>query len=68
MAPELVREFIRAFQEEANRAAKEQDQQLKSDRMQLQLVERKIAGIVTAIEEGRYSRVLGDRLSELSYG
>jgi len=33
--------------------------------MQLQLLERKIAGIVTAVEEGRYSRVLGDRLSEL---
>ena len=65
MAPELVREFIRAFQEEANRAAREQDQRLKADRIQLQLVDRKITGIVTAVEEGRYSRVLGDRLSEL---
>jgi hypothetical protein len=67
MAPELVREFVRAFQEEANRAAKGQDQQLKADRIQLQQVERKIAGIVTAIEEGRFSRVLGDRLSELEH-
>jgi site-specific DNA recombinase len=67
MAPELVREFIRAFQEEANRAAREQDQKFKSDRMQLHLVERKIAGIVTSIEEGRYSRVLGDRLAELEH-
>src|SRR4029079_5644378 len=65
MAPELVREFIRAFQEEANRTAREQDQHSKADRIQLQLVERKITGIVTAVEEGRYSRVLGDRLSEL---
>ncbi len=65
MAPELVREFIQVFHEEANRAAREQDQRLKADRIHLQLLERKITEIVTAVEEGRYSRVLGDRLSEL---
>ena len=65
MAPELVREFIRAFQEEANRAAAELEQQFRSDRMQVEAVERKIAAIVAAIEEGHYSRVLGDRLAAL---
>jgi site-specific DNA recombinase len=65
MAPELVREFIRAFQQEANRNAAEREQQFKVDRLQLESVERKIAGIVAAVEEGNYSRALGDRLAEL---
>jgi site-specific DNA recombinase len=65
MAPELVHEFIRTFQEEANRMAAEREQQFRADRLQLESVERKIAGIVAAIEEGNYSRALGDRLSHL---
>ncbi len=65
MAPELVREFIRAFQEEANRAAAEREHQFRADRLQLESVERKIAGIVAAVEDGNYSRALGDRLAEL---
>jgi site-specific DNA recombinase len=65
MAPELVREFIHAFQEEANRTTAEHEQQFKAGRLQLESVERKIAGIVAAIEEGNYSRALGDRLSDL---
>jgi site-specific DNA recombinase len=65
MAPELVREFIRAFQEEANRAAAELEQQVRADRLHLEAIERKIAGIVAAVEEGNYSRALGDRLAEL---
>ena len=65
MAPELVREFIRAFQEEANRAAAEREQQFRADGLHLAAIERKIAGIVAAVEEGNYSRALGDRLAEL---
>ncbi len=65
LAPELVREFIRAFQEEANRLAAEREQQYKADRLQLESVERKIAGIVAAVEAGNYSRALGERLAEL---
>jgi site-specific DNA recombinase len=65
MAPELVREFIRAFHEEVNRAAAEFEQRIKSDALELQSLERKIASIVAAIEEGKYSRALGDRLAEL---
>ena len=65
MAPELVREFIRAFHEEANRAAAEFEQRIKSDALEAQSLERKIASIVVAIEEGKYSRALGDRLAEL---
>lgn len=65
MAPELVREFIRAFHEEVNRAAAELEQRIKSDALELQSLERKIASIVAAIEEGKYSRALSDRLAEL---
>ena len=65
MAPELVREFIRAFQEEVNRAAAEREQKFRADELQLQSIERKIAGIVAAVEQGNYSRALGDRLAEL---
>ncbi len=65
MAPELVREFTRAFQEEANRVALEREQKFSANELQLKSIERKIAGIVAAIEQGRYSRALADRLSEL---
>jgi DNA invertase Pin-like site-specific DNA recombinase len=65
MTPELVREFIRALQEEVNRMGAEREQQHRADRMQLESIERKIAGIVVAVEAGNYSRTLGDRLAEL---
>jgi len=65
LAPELVREFIRAFQEEVNRSNTEREVQARADRQQLDSIKRKIAGIVTAIEEGDYSRALGDRLADL---
>ena len=65
LAPELVREFIRAFQEEMNRTNAERAQQFRADRQQLDFITRKIAGIVSAIEEGNYSRALGDRLADL---
>jgi site-specific DNA recombinase len=45
--------------------AAEREQQYGTDRLQLESVERKIAGIVAAVEAGTYSRVLGERLAEL---
>jgi len=65
LAPELVREFIRAFQEELNRSNAEHEQRFRAGRQQLESIRRKIAGIVTAIEEGDYSRALGHRLADL---
>ena len=65
LAPELVREFIQAFQEEVNRTTAERDQQFRADQQQLESIKRKIAGIVGAIEERDYSRALGDRLADL---
>ena len=60
-----MREFIRAFQEEVNRTNAEREQQFMADRQQLDSIRRKITGIVSAIEEGNYSRALGDRLADL---
>ena len=65
LAPELVREFVRTFQEEVNRMAAEREQHYRTGRLQLESVERKIAGIVARREAGSYSRALGDRLAEL---
>ncbi len=65
VAPELVREFIRTFQEEINRTNAEREEQFAADRRQLDSIRRKIAGIVSAIEEGDYSRALGARLADL---
>lgn len=65
LAPELVREFVRSFQEETNRMAAEREMHYRADRLQLESVERKIAGIVAAVEAGSYSRALNDRLAEL---
>jgi site-specific DNA recombinase len=65
MAPELVREFMRAFHEEANRAGAERERQSAADRQQLDSITRKIARIVTAVEEGDNSRALRDRLADL---
>jgi hypothetical protein len=45
--------------------AAQRDQQINSDRLQLNAVERKMAAIVEAIEDGKYSRPLGDRLAKL---
>jgi len=65
LAPELIREFIQAFQEEMNRSNAEREQQFVADRQQLESVRRKIAGIVSAIEDGNNSRALGHRLTDL---
>ncbi len=65
LTPELVREFAKTFQEEMNRAALKRDQQSETNRQHLAAVERKLAAIVSAVEDGGYSRTLGDRLSAL---
>ena len=48
-----------------NRTNAERERQFTADRQQLESIRRKIAGIVSAIEEGEYSRALGDRLADL---
>jgi hypothetical protein len=45
MAPELVREFIEAFQEEANRLAQSQEHERKAVHQRRQAIERKIQAL-----------------------
>jgi hypothetical protein len=62
LAPELVEEFARAFQEEVNRLAAEQSQNRAQDEGQLEAVRRKIASMnpgdrerpVPAVDEGAH--------------
>ncbi len=65
MAPELVRTLIEEFQAEANRLHAEQQAEITAKRSRLQAVERKIAGILAAIEDGNYNRSLTERLGDL---
>jgi hypothetical protein len=65
MAPELVRAFIDTFQKEANRAAAERQQAAEQSAGRPAGVEREIAALVTAIENGRHSTALADRLGAL---
>ena len=65
MAPEAAAEAMRAWAEETNRLNRERRTSGETDRKELAQVEKKIAEIVTAIEDGAYSRALGERLRKL---
>ncbi len=65
MAPEAAAEAMRAYAEETNRLNRERRASGESDRKELAGVEKKIADIVAAIEDGGYTRALTDRLREL---
>jgi hypothetical protein len=65
MAPELVAEFVRAFQEEINAAARTAAARCEELKREAEVVERKIAGIMTAIEDGTYTPALKDRVKVL---
>ena len=62
---ELAGEFALAFEEEVNRSAAETSRRVAANRLQHATIERKIAGIVSAIEDGAYCRALSDRLGAL---
>ena len=65
MAPEAAAEAMRAYAEETNRLNRERRASGESDRRELAGIEKKIADIVAAIEDGGYTRALTDRLREL---
>jgi site-specific DNA recombinase len=65
MAPEMVAEFIRAFQEEFNAAARTAAAGGEERKREAEAVERKIAGIMTAIEDGMYTPALKERMKAL---
>ena len=65
MAPEVAAEAMRSYVEETNRLNCERRAAGEADRKALAEVEKKIAEIVAAIEDGGYTRALTDRLRKL---
>jgi len=64
LAPELVEQFARDFQEEVNRQAAELNQSRAQDQGQLEAVRRKIASMIRAIENGLYQPSMKGRMAE----
>jgi hypothetical protein len=65
LAPELVEQFARDFQEEVNRQAAELNQGRAQDEGRLEAVGRKIASMIRAIEDGLYQPSMKTRMAEL---
>jgi site-specific DNA recombinase len=65
LAPELVEQFARDFQEEVNRLAAALNQSRAQDQGQLEAVRRKIASMIRAIEDGLYQPSMKGRMAEL---
>ncbi len=65
LTPELVAEFTRAYQEEVNRLTKEASGRAAEVETKLVAVQRKIDGIMRAIEDGLYQSSMKARLTEL---
>ena len=65
LAPDLVEEFARAFQEEVNRLAAEKTRHRAEDEGRLEAVGRKIASMIRAIEDGMYQPSMKQRMAEL---
>jgi site-specific DNA recombinase len=65
MAPELVEEFVRAFQKEVNNQRREDDLLREANQRELAEVSRKLNGLIDAIAEGLRAPGLQKRLEEL---
>ena len=65
MAPEAAAEAMRAYAEKTNRINRERRASGTSDRKEFAGVEKKIASMITVIEDGGYVRGMVDRLREL---
>ncbi len=65
LAPDLVAEFIKGFQEETNTLNHDRELATVQDKAALAKAERSIKAILDAIEDGRYQRSMLDRLDEL---
>ena len=65
MAPELVEEFIRAFQKEINLQRRENDTRHEAKSRELAEVKRKLDGLIDAIADGLRAPGLQQRLDEL---
>jgi DNA invertase Pin-like site-specific DNA recombinase len=65
LTPELVAEFARAYQVECNRSAAEAEGIRSNATASLATVQRKIDGIMAAIEDGLYQPSMKQRLADL---
>ncbi len=65
MAPEAAEAAMRAWAEETNRLNRERRASGASDRKELAAIGKKIAAMISAIEDGGYVRGMSDRLREL---
>ncbi len=65
LTPALVAEFSRAYQEECNRYAAEADGLRSTASTAIAAIQRKIDGIMSAIEDGLYQPSMKQRLSAL---
>ncbi|MCH8111912.1 MAG: recombinase family protein, partial [Proteobacteria bacterium] len=65
MAPELLKAFVDEYRKEVNRLASENAASRADLKNQLARTERRIAGILKAIEDGKYNATLTDRLTQL---
>ena len=65
MAPEVAAEAMRAYVEETNRLNRERRSAREVDRKALSEIEKKLNGIIAAIEDGGYTRALTDHLHKL---
>ena len=65
VSAEAVAEAVRGYHEELNRQKQERSAQTAADRQALPKVERAIAGIIAAIEDGMYQPAMKARMTEL---
>jgi site-specific DNA recombinase len=65
LTPELFAEFSKGFHEEINLAAREREASHIQAKQQLAEVERKIGGVMRAIEDGMYTPAMKTRMAEL---
>jgi site-specific DNA recombinase len=65
VSPEAVAEAVRAYHEEMNRLNHERRAQSSADRQALAKIERAIASMIAAIEDGLYQPAMKARMAEL---
>ncbi|MFT9298389.1 MAG: zinc ribbon domain-containing protein, partial [Gluconobacter sp.] len=65
VSAEAVKEAVRAYVEETNRLNQQRRAQQETDRRALAKIERAIAGIISAIEDGMYQPSMKARMDEL---
>jgi DNA invertase Pin-like site-specific DNA recombinase len=64
-SPDAVAEAVRTYHEENNRLNHERRAQAEADRRALEKIDRGVAGILAAIEDGMYQPVMKARMEEL---